>query len=71
MQSMPSTVSMLKEVTEVLSDKLNIMMRKIIITSEDGIFDGTIDLRVHDRHDVSVIVNRLKKIEDLTEVMQI
>ncbi len=64
-------MGMLKEVTEVLSDKLNIMMRKIIITSEDGIFDGTIDLRVHDRHDVSVIVNRLKKIEDLTEVMQI
>ncbi len=64
-------MGMLKEVTEVLSDKLNIMMRKIIITSEDGIFDGTIDLRVHDRHDVSVIINRLKNIEDLKEVMEI
>ena len=64
-------IGMLKEVTEVLSDKLNIMMRKIIITSEDGIFDGMIDLRVHDRHDVSVIINRLKNIEDLKEVLQI
>lgn len=64
-------IGMLKEVTEVLSDKLNVMMRKIIITSEDGIFDGMIDLRVHDRHDVSVIINRLKNIEDLKEVLQI
>ena len=64
-------MGMLKEVTEVLSDKLNIMMKKIIVTSEDGIFDGTIDLRVHDRHDIGVIIARLKKIEDLTEVIEL
>lgn len=62
---------MLKDVAEVLSDKLNINIRKITITSEDGIFDGSIDIQVYDRDDVKQIIDTLKTISDLQEVMQI
>ena len=46
-------------------------MHRITISSEDGIFDGIIEIRVHDRSEVSVIMDELKKIEDLKEVLQI
>ena len=62
---------MLREISEVISDKLDVNMHRITISSEDGIFDGTIEIRVHDRSEVSVIMDELKKIEDLKEVLQI
>ena len=44
---------------------------KVIITCEDGIFDGSIELRVHDRDDVRRIIDNLKKIPDLKEISEI
>jgi GTP pyrophosphokinase len=41
------------------------------ITCEGGIFDGSIELRVHDRDDVKTIINNLKGIPDLKEISQI
>ena len=38
---------------------------------DEGIFDGKIDLKVHDRDDVKVIIDNLKGIDGLQEVVQI
>ena len=35
------------------------------------IFDGTIELRIHDRDEVKIIMDKLKTIEDLQEVQRI
>ena len=59
------------EVTRVISNQLSVDIRKLTFTTEDGIFDGIIDLRVHDRNDVSKIIENLKGIEDLKEISQI
>ena len=64
-------IGMLKDVTAVITDQMNVNIRRLTITSEEGVFDGTIELRIHDRDDVKEIVNKLKKIEDLKEVNQI
>ena len=64
-------IGMLKEVTEVISGRLNVNMHKITLTCEEGIFFGAIELRVHDRDDVHVVMNNLKKIKDLKEVLHI
>ena len=50
---------------------MNVNIHKILITCEDGIFDGSIDLRVHDREDVKKIITNLKKIADLKEISEI
>ena len=42
-----------------------------MFTSEDGIFDGTIELRIHDREDVRQIIDKLKEVDDLKEISQI
>ena len=62
---------MLHDISEVISDKLDVNMHRITISSEEGIFDCTIDIRVHDRSELCVIMVELNKIEDLKEVLQI
>ena len=64
-------VGMLNEITQVISSQMNVNIHKVTITCEDGIFDGSIELRVHDRDDVQQIVENLKKISDLKEISQI
>ncbi|GAB6982303.1 RelA/SpoT family protein [Prevotella dentasini] len=62
---------MLHDVADVISDKLGVNICKITISSDKGIFEGSLELRVHDREDASVIVESLRKIEDMQEVQEI
>ncbi len=62
---------LLMDVAEVITNQFNLNIKKITISTEDGIFDGLIDLKIHDRDDVMVIMESLKKINDLQEVQQI
>ena len=64
-------VGLLNEITQIVSGQMNVNIHKILITCEDGIFDGSIDLRVHDREDVQKIITNLRKISDLKEISQI
>ena len=64
-------VGMLNEITQIISSQMNVNIHKISITCEDGVFDGTIDLHVHDREDVKSIVNNLKAVADLKEISEI
>ena len=62
---------LLRDVADVISGQLNIDMRKLVISGEEGVFDGTIDLRVHDRNETQEIVDKLKDIDGIHEVQRI
>ena len=62
---------LVNEVTRVISNQLNVDIRRLAFTTEDGIFDGSIDLRVHDREDVKDIIDKLKEVDNLKEISQI
>lgn len=62
---------MLHDLADVISDKMNVNIRKITINSNEGIFDGSIEMRVHDRDEVKEIMENLMAIDDLKEVQQI
>ena len=62
---------MLLDVSKIISDQLNVNIHRITINSDQGIFDGRIEIRIHDRDDVKVIMNRLKDVPDLQEIQQI
>ena len=62
---------MLKDVANVISDQLNVNIHKITISSDEGIFEGTIELKVHDRSEVKLIIDSLKKIKDIKEIQEI
>ena len=62
---------MLHDISEVISEKLDVNIHRITIIADEGIYDGKIEIRVHDRSEAQEIVNALKKIDDLKEVKQI
>ena len=64
------TVGVLNQITQILSEQLNVNMERILIEGHDGIFSGSIRLQVHDVHDVRDIISNLKKIKALTSVVR-
>jgi GTP pyrophosphokinase len=64
-------IGLLNKVTQVISSQMNVNIHTINITCEEGIFDGSIELRVHDREDVKSIIDNLKSVADLKEISQI
>ena len=64
-------VGVLHGITGILSGQLNINIRKLAITTQDGIFDGEIQLGVHDVEDVKTICNKLKDLQGVEEVTRI
>ncbi|MBR5653050.1 MAG: bifunctional (p)ppGpp synthetase/guanosine-3',5'-bis(diphosphate) 3'-pyrophosphohydrolase [Prevotella sp.] len=64
-------IGLLMDLAQLLSGQLNVNMRKISISCEDNIFEGTILLRIHDRDDMEMIIDKLKTVDGLTEISQI
>lgn len=64
-------VGIVMDITSIISSQLNVNIHKFSITSEEGLFDGSIELRVHDREDAKIIMDKLRKIEDVKDVSQI
>ena len=64
-------MGLLNEVTQVISRQLNVNIRKLTIEAEDGIFEGKIQLWVHDVDDVKTICNNLKKIQNIKQVSRV
>ena len=59
------------DVAKVITDELDINIHRFTVTADEGIFDGSIELRVHDRSDVKPIMDRIKKVDGIQEVMRI
>jgi len=64
-------IGLLNDVTKVISNQLNINIHRVTITCDDGIFNAQLEIRVHDREDVSRTIKALTAIVDLKEVTQI
>ena len=62
---------LLRDIADVLADQLDINIHRITVTSDNEVFDGSIEVRVHDRSDVKIIIEMLKKVEDLQEISEI
>ena len=65
------SMGLLNEVTQVISRQLNVNIRKLTIETEDGIFEGKIQLWVHDVDDVKTICNNLKQIQNIKLVTRV
>lgn len=61
----------LHDIADIISDKLDTNIHRILLTSDEGIFEGKIELRVHDRNEMPTIIQQLKDVEGLQEVKQI
>ena len=64
-------VGVVNQITNVISQELNVNMERILIEAHNGIFDGTIRLRVHDVDDIKVICDNLKKLNNVRSVVRV
>jgi len=64
-------MGILVDISRVITSQMNVNIRRLTIEGDDGVFDGSAELRVHDRDDVKAIINNLKKIEGMQTVSQI
>ncbi|MGL5958382.1 MAG: RelA/SpoT family protein [Phocaeicola sp.] len=64
-------VGLLNKVTQIISDQLGVNIHKLNIETEDGIFEGRVQLFVHDVKDVKTVIINLKKIEEVKVVTRI
>jgi GTP pyrophosphokinase len=58
-------------ITTVISKELTVNMRSINLASHDGIFDGTIDLYVHNTADLNNLIMNLIKIKGVDQVNRV
>ena len=63
-------MGMINDITKLMSKDLNMNIRRFNIGTEDGIFDGFIDLYVHDIIDLDKLVKRLQKIDGIESVVR-
>ena len=61
-------IGMINDITRLTSKGLNVNIRRVNLGAEDGIFDGFIDLYVHDIKDLENLIKRLKRIKGIESV---
>lgn len=64
-------VGIIKSLTDVITEQLNVNVHGLSIAANNGIFQGDIELSVHDTEDLDVIIKDLRKIDGLEEVTRI
>ena len=61
-------IGMINDITAITSKDLNVNIRRFNLGTEDGIFDGFIDLYVHDIDDLENLIMKLKNIKGIESV---
>ena len=64
-------VGIVNGITKIISSELNVNMRSISFDSEDGVFEGTIMVFVHDTHHLTELMKKLKKVKGVLTVTRI
>ncbi|MCB8964301.1 MAG: bifunctional (p)ppGpp synthetase/guanosine-3',5'-bis(diphosphate) 3'-pyrophosphohydrolase [Bacteroidales bacterium] len=61
-------IGIISEITKLISEELMVNIRKLLIESHDGIFEGFIDLYVHDIAHLNNLIMNLMKIKGMDNV---
>ena len=63
-------IGMINDITRLTSKDLSVNIRRFNIGTEDGIFDGFIDLYVHDIDDLEKLIKKLQNIQGIESVVK-
>lgn len=63
-------LGLLNEITIAISHDCSVNIRKLAIETNDGFFEGTIELFVHDVDDINKLTSRLQKIKGVKSVIR-
>ena len=63
-------VGLLNEISRYISLVMGVNMRKVYLSTEEGIFEGYIDLSVHDRSALDRMIRKLSSIDGIQSVVR-
>ena len=63
-------IGMINDITRYISFVMSVNIRRFCLGTEDGVFEGYIDLYVHDMHDLEKLIKKLQKIEGIQSVVR-
>ena len=63
-------IGIINEISRYISLVMSVNIRKFCLGTEEGIFEGYIDLYVHDKEDLEKLIKKLNKIEGITSVVR-
>ena len=58
----------LHDLGDLISNTFNINIRKITITTEQGIFEGNLEVGIYDLDNLHIIIENLRSIEGIKDV---
>ena len=61
-------MGLISEITQEISKNLNVDMKKVSFSTDDGIFEGDISLRVKNNDILNKLISHLKKIDGIDKV---
>ncbi|MBQ7494296.1 MAG: bifunctional (p)ppGpp synthetase/guanosine-3',5'-bis(diphosphate) 3'-pyrophosphohydrolase [Bacteroidaceae bacterium] len=64
-------VGIIRSLADVITSQLNVNVHSLSIAANDGIFQGDIELSVHDTQDLSLIIKNLRKIDGIESVTRV
>jgi GTP pyrophosphokinase len=59
------------QIITLLTEKLNVNIRTFNMASHDGIFEGTMELYIHDTNDLDDLIKRLKSLKGVETVKRL
>jgi len=62
------SVGLMNKVTQIISNQMNVDIKSINISSDDGIFEGIITLKVRNVSFLKELTTKLKKVEAITSI---
>lgn len=63
-------IGLLNDITQAISVGMGLNMTKLSLGSQDGVFDGYIEMRVRDRRELESMLSSLKKIDGISDVVR-
>jgi GTP diphosphokinase / guanosine-3',5'-bis(diphosphate) 3'-diphosphatase len=64
-------VGLVNDISQIISTELNVNMRNINITVNNGIFEGTIDLYVHHTKDLNNLLMKISNVKGIENVKRV
>ena len=63
-------IGIINDITRYISFVLSVNIRSFSLSTENGVFEGHIDLYVHDMGDMEKLIKKLQKIEGIQSVVR-
>ena len=63
-------IGLLNDLTQYMTHVLSVNIRKVLIETHDGIFEGYIDLYVHDTEDLDKLIKQMAQVKGMESVIR-